>query len=261
MGLPLVLAFAAAMSGAFWAYDGWNNVTYVAGEVKEPQRTIPRGLIIGTLIVIAVYVLVNLAYVHVLSIGTMAGSDLVASDMARKVLGGFGAGFVAAAVMLSTFGTSNGTILVSARVYFAMARRGRFFSPVGRIHPVFRTPGVALWLQGIWASVLVLSGTFDTLTDMLIFVSWIFYALGAAGIFVLRRSMPDAPRPYRVPLYPYLPAVFVIFAAIYVLLTLCNDIASYAEGSVPIINSVFGLVLVAAGLPFYLWFRSRNGVR
>jgi len=256
-GMPLVLAFVAAMSGAFWAYDGWNNVTYVAGEVKKPQRTIPRSLLVGTLIVIAVYVLMNLAYLYVLPVSDMAASQLVASDMARQVLGGMGGGLVAAAVLVSTFGTANGTILASARVHFAMSRHGRFFTPVGRIHPVFRTPSNALWLQGVWASVLVLSGTFDMLTDMLIFVSWVFYALGAAGLFVLRRTMRDTPRPYKVPGYPWVPAFFVLFAGVFVVITLYNDISSSAAGTVPIINSLFGLVLVALGIPFYLMFRKR----
>jgi APA family basic amino acid/polyamine antiporter len=256
-GVPMILAFAAAMSGAFWAYDGWNNITYVAGEVKDPQRTVPRALFIGTGIIIAVYVLVNLAYLHVLPIEAMAGSQLVAADMANAVMGGVGSGFVAAAVMISTFGTANGTILASARVYFAMSNRGRFFRPIGNIHPAFRTPGNALILQAAWTSLLVLSGTFDTLTDMLIFVSWVFYALGAAGIFVLRRTMPDAPRPYRVFGYPLVPAVFVVVATVYVGLTLWNDIAAFQRGEVPMVNSVFGLLLVATGIPFYLAFRSR----
>lgn len=257
-GFALVLALTAAMSGAFWAYDGWNNVTYVAGEVQEPQRTVPRGLILGTLIIIAVYVLTNLAYLWVLSPEKMAGSQLVAADMAKAVLGVSGGGLVVVLVMLSALGTANGTILSSARVYFAMAHRGVFFRSMGSIHPRFRTPGRALILQAVWTSVLVLSGTFDTLTDMLIFVSWVFYALGAAGLFVLRRKLPDAPRPFRVPGYPWLPAVFVLFAALFVVLTLYNDITAYARGDVPIVNSAFGLVLVAAGLPFYFWFRRKG---
>lgn len=258
-GMALVLAFAAAMSGAFWAYDGWNNITYVAGEIKDPKRNIPRALMIGTVIIIAVYVLVNLAYLYVLPIDAMASSSLVASDMALSVLGASGSAFVAAAVMVSTFGTSNGTILASARVYFAMSHRGRFFRPIGQIHPKFRTPGNALILQATWTSVLVLSGTFDTLTDMLIFVSWVFYALGAYGVFVLRRKMPDEPRPYRVLGYPWVPALFVLFASAFVVLTLYGDITAYARGDVPLINSVFGLLLVATGIPFYLAFRKRPG--
>jgi APA family basic amino acid/polyamine antiporter len=257
-GAPLLLALTAALSGAFWAYDGWNNVTYVAGEVRDPQRNLPRALLVGTVLVIGVYVATNLAYLYIMPVEEMAGSKLVASDVARRVLGGVGGAFVALAVMLSTFGTSNGTIMASARVYFAMAGEKRFFSAIGNVHPRFRTPGNALVLQAVWTSVLVLSGTFDTLTDMLIFVSWVFYAAGAAGLFVLRRTMADSPRPYRVPGYPWIPAVFVLFASAFVVVTLYNDITQYARGEVPIINSVFGLLLVAIGIPFYLCFRGRS---
>ncbi len=255
---PLMLALVAAMSGAFWAYDGWNNITYIAGEVRNPQRTIPRALMLGTLIIISVYVLTNLAYLYLLPIDVMAASELVATDAARVILGNRGAAFVAAAVMISTFGTANGTILASARVYFAMARERMFFPSIGAIHPKFNTPGNALVLQAVWTSVLVLTGTFDTLTDMLIFVTWIFYALGAFGVFILRRTMPDTPRPYRVWGYPFIPAIFVVFACIYVVFTLYGDITAYAEGRAEIINSVFGLILVGMGIPFYIYFRSKN---
>jgi APA family basic amino acid/polyamine antiporter len=253
----LLGAMIAAMSGAFWAYDGWNNITYIAGEVHQPQRNIPRALFMGTLIVIVTYVLVNLAYLYVLPIGEMAQSTLVAADVASKALGNWGGAFVAIAVIVSTFGTTNGTILVSARVYYAMARDGLFAKRLGTVHPVYKTPSFSLWMQMGWASVLVLTGTFDTLTDMLIFVSWIFYALGAFGVFVLRRKMPEAPRPYRVWGYPYVPAVFVLFAVTYVAWTLIDDIASFSAGRIPMLNSVAGLVLVATGLPVYWWYNRR----
>ncbi|MBI4703544.1 MAG: amino acid permease, partial [Deltaproteobacteria bacterium] len=239
--LALVGAMGLALSGAFWAYDGWNNITYVAGEVRQPQRNIPRALVIGTVVVIAVYVLTNLAYLYVLPLAQIEGSKLVAADVARSFLGWAGGAFVAATVMVSTFGTTNGTTLLSARMYFAMARDGLFFRRVGTIHRRFRTPHVALLVQGIWASLLVFTGTFDQLTDMLIFVSWAFYAAGAAGVFVLRRKMPDAPRPYRVPGYPWLPAIFVLFATAYVAVSLVQSPR----------NSLFGLLLVALGLVPY----------
>lgn len=257
-GGALVLAIVAAMSGAFWAYDGWNNITYIAGEVRQPQRTVPRALFLGTFVVITVYLLVNLAYLYILPVDVMAASDLVATDAATVILGSLGGTFIAAAVMVSTFGTSNGTILASARVYFAMAREKMFFPAIGAIHPRYRTPGNALLLQAVWTCILVLSGTFDTLTDMLIFVSWIFYALGAFGVFILRRTMPDVPRPYKVWGYPVVPAVFVLFASVYVLFTLYGDITAYIEGKATIINSVFGLVLVGMGIPFYIYFRSKD---
>jgi APA family basic amino acid/polyamine antiporter len=244
----LVAAMGLAISGAFWAYDGWNNITYVAGEVREPQRNIPRALILGTACVMAVYVLTNVAYLYALPIGDMAQSKLVAADAMRRTLGAAGAAFVALLVIVSTFGTANGTTLASARVYFAMARDRMFFTSLGRVHPRFGTPARSLAVQGLWASLLVFSGTFDQLTDMLIFVSWIFYLLGAFGVFVLRRREPDTPRPYRVWGYPVVPAVFVLFAAGYVVVTLIENLR----------NALLGLLLVAIGLLPYLYWRRRR---
>jgi APA family basic amino acid/polyamine antiporter len=257
-GINIIFLVVMATAGAFWTYDGWNNITYIAGEVKEPSRTIPRGLLIGMLIVIGVYVSINLAYLYILPVEAMAKSKLVASDVATAVFGSSGGAIIAACVLLSTFGTTNGTILASARVYFAMAREKMFFNSIGNVHPRFRTPANALFLQAFWSCVLVLSGTFDMLTDMLIFVTWIFYALGAYGVFVLRKKMPDAPRPYKVWGYPYVPAIFVLFAAAYVVITLYNDVTAYMNHTSPLINSVFGLCLVATGLPFYYYFQRKK---
>ena len=255
--IGLLGAIVAAMSGAFWAYDGWNNITYIAGEIREPQKNIPRALFAGTVIVIITYVLVNLAYIFVLPIQEMAQSNLVAADVANHALGSWGGAFVAIAVIISTFGTTNGTLLASARVYYAMAKDKLFFKKLGDIHPRYLTPAPSLWVQCAWASLLVLTGTFDTLTDMLIFVSWIFYALGAYGVFVLRKKMPDAPRPYKVWGYPYIPAIFVAFASVYVVWTLVDDIRNFASGATTIINSVAGLALVALGIPLYFWWNRK----
>jgi len=251
-------ALVAAMSGAFWAYDGWNNVTYIAGEIKNPQRAIPKALFSGTLLVVVVYIAINLAYLYILPIGEMARSNLVAADVAERAIGAAGGGVVALAVIISTFGTTNGTLLVSARVYYAMAKDKLFFAKLGNIHPRYLTPGPALWVQCLWASLLVITGTFDTLTDMLIFVSWIFYALGAYGVFILRKKMPDTPRPYKVWGYPYIPAIFVAFATVYVVWTLVDDIRNFASGETTIINSVAGLALVALGVPLYFWWNRRS---
>jgi basic amino acid/polyamine antiporter, APA family len=247
--LALIGALGAAVRGAFWAYDGWNNITYIAGEVREPSRTIPRALFIGALVVMSVYVLTNLAYLYVIPLEEMAQSKLVAADAMQRVFGATGAALISSLVILSTFGTANGTILASARVYFAMARDGFFFRGLGQVHPRFETPARSLLVQGIWASLLVFSGTFDQLTDMLIFVSWIFYFMGALGVFILRRKEPDTPRPYRVWGYPVVPLVFVVFAAAYVVVTLFDDTR----------NSLFGLILVALGIPLYFVFRRRMG--
>jgi basic amino acid/polyamine antiporter, APA family len=254
----LLAAIAFALQGAFWGYDGWNKITYIAGEVKEPQRNIPRALLVGMLIVTAIYVIMNLAYSYVLPIDVMAHSKLVAADVAERCFRG-GGRWVAAAVMISTFGTANAVILASARVYFSMAHHNVFPRFIGRVHPRFHTPAASLIVQGLWSVLLLFSGTFDTLTDTLIFVSWVFYAAGAYGIFVLRKKMPDAPRPYRVPGYPLVPWIFVIFAVIYLVFTVYNDITGYraalSQGKPAIINSVFGTVLVLIGTPIYFLYR------
>jgi APA family basic amino acid/polyamine antiporter len=249
--LPMLGAMGLALSGAFWAYDGWNNVTYVASEIREPQRNVPRALVTGTLLVMGVYLVTNLAYLYVLPLTRIESSKLVAAEVARECVGWGGGALVAAGVVVSTFGTTNGTTMASARVCFAMARDGLFFRRVGAVHERFGTPHVSLLVQGLWASLLVFSGTFDQLTDMLIFVSWGFYAAGAAGVFVLRRTMADAPRRFRVPFYPVLPALFVLFAMAYVVVSLVGSPR----------NSLVGLLLVAIGVLPYLWWRRRAPVR
>jgi APA family basic amino acid/polyamine antiporter len=263
-GFKLFLALAAAMQGAFWAYDGWNKITYVAGEVRDPQRNIPYGLITGMLIVMAIYMLINMAYAYVLPVDVMAKSKLVAADVAEKCFKG-GGWWIAVAVMLSTFGTTNAIILATARVYFSMAHRNVFPRFLGRVHPRFHTPAASLVVQGVWSALLLFSGTFDTLTDTLIFVAWIFYAAGAYGVFVLRWKMPDTPRPYRVPGYPYVPWIFIAFACLYLGLTVYNDLEGYraavAAHQPAIINSAFGIALVLAGTPIYWYYRWRNKAR
>ncbi len=260
-GLALLAAIAAAMQGAFWAYDGWNRITFVAGEVKNPQRNLPRSLLIGMSVAMVIYVTMNLAYAWVLPVDAMAGSKLVAADVAEKIFAG-GGRWIAAVVMISTFGAANAIILASARVYFSMARRQVFPAALGRAHPRFHTPAAALVVQGIWSLGLLFSGTFDTLTDTLIFVSWIFYGASAYGVMVLRRKEPNTPRPYRVPGYPWLPWSFVIASAIFLLMTIYNDVNAYrvatAAGQPAILNFAFGLALVLLGTPIYFFYRSRR---
>ena len=254
-GTALLFALAMAMNKALWSYDGWNNLTYVSGEVRDPQRTIPRALMIGTAICVGVYALINVAYLYILPIDALSGSTSVASDAARIVLGPFGGAFVSIAVMISTVGTSNGTILASSRVYYAMAKEKRFFAPAADVHPRFSTPMTSLWMQLAWTTVLIFSGTFDMLTDMLIFVSWGFYALGAYGVFILRRRMPDAVRPYKTWGYPVVPIVFIVFAITFLVFTIVSDINNYRNGDSPIINSLWGLILLGTGVPLYWWFK------
>ena len=264
-GLALATAIAAAIAvalqKAFWAYDGWVKVSYIGGEVKNPQWVIPRATALGMFIVTAIYLAMNAAYCWVLPADVMAASKLVAADAAEAIFAG-GGKWIAALVMISTFGTNNAVILASARIYYSMARHGVAPERLGRVHPLYHTPGASLAVQCVWAAVLILSGTFDMLTDMLVFVAWIFYAAGAFGVFVLRKKMPNAPRPYRVPGYPIVPAVFIVFATVFLALTIYNDLTTYqaaiAAGQPAVINSAFGLLLIAAGTPIYLLYRKRG---
>jgi basic amino acid/polyamine antiporter, APA family len=254
----LALAIAAALQGAFWAYDGWVKVSYIAGEVREPQRIIPRATVVGMLIVTGVYLLLNVAYGWVLPIEEMAKSKLVAADVAERIHAG-GAQWIAALVMISTFGANNAVVLASARIYFSMGRHGTMPTALGRVQPRFHTPSAALLLQGIWGVALIFTGTFDMLTDTLIFTIWIFYAAGAFGVFVLRWKEPNETRSYRVPGYPWVPAIFVGFAVMFLGMTVWNDIAGYraavAAGKPGLINCAFGTALVLMGAPLYLLLR------
>jgi basic amino acid/polyamine antiporter, APA family len=254
-GWTLIGGVTAALSGAFWGYDGWNNITFVAGEIRDPQRNIPKSLLFGILTCIGIYTLVTLSYLYVLPIDAVAGSTLVASDAAEIVFGTMGAAMVAIMVIVSTFGTTNGNILATARVSFAMANDRNFFRALGAVHPRFNTPGNALLVHGVYTSLLVVSGSFDMLTDMLIFVSWLFYGMSAAGVFILRFRMPDAPRPYKVWGYPFVPALFVLFTLFFLCTTVVSDVYRYFTGEAAVINSLLGLLLTALGIPLYWYFR------
>jgi len=240
----LIAAIGVAMVAALWSYDGWNSLTYLAGEVKDPQKNIPRALVGGTIIIIAIYVLTNLAYLYILPINAIAGSDLVAADMMENVFPGYGGVLIALAVMISTFGTVNGTTMTTARVFYAMAKDKLFFQSMKSVHPRFRTPAKSLVIQCTWACLLTLTGTYDQLFTYVIFAGWIFYALGAAGIFIMRKKMPDAKPAYRVPGYPYVPVLFIVVATWFVYNTLVEQTA----------DSVVGLLLLVAGIPFYIYW-------
>jgi len=260
-GLAWWAAVAAALQGAFWAYDGWHKITYIGGELKSPQRDLPRSLILGILLVTGLYLLMSAVYAFVLPIDEMARSKLVAADVAERCFAG-GGRWIAVAVMLSTFGAANAVILTSARVYFSMGGDGMFPAFLGRAHPHFHTPAASLALQAGWSILLLFSGTFDTLTDTLIFVSWFFYVANAWAVIVLRRREPDAPRPFKVPWYPLVPLVFVCFGLVYLVLTLCNDVAAYrhaiAAGQPALLNCALGLALVLSGTPIYFYYRRRK---
>ncbi|MGB8194235.1 MAG: amino acid permease [Chitinophagaceae bacterium] len=258
----IIVGFVAATSGALAAYDGWNNLGFVAGEIKDPRKNIPRGLFIGIGICILMYVLTNQAYLYMLPVEEMQRSNLVAADALAK-LGMGGAALIALLVMLSTIGATNGNILPCARVIYAMGEEKKFPSWAGKVHPRFHTPGNALWLQCVWACVFVLTGSFDMLTDMFVFITWIFYGFAAYGIFILRRKMkPSADKEeqlYRTWGYPVVPIIFIAFAALYFVLTIYNDVTNYTSGKAPVINSVLGLLLTGAGVPVYYYFKRKQG--
>lgn len=247
---PLTTAgFFAALVAALWAYDGWNNVTMVASEIRDPQRNLPLALIGGTLSVMAIYLLANWAYFHVLTAAQVGANPRVASEMMRHVVGDWGANAVSVAAMISIFAALNGSILTGLRVPYAAARDGLFFHAVARVHPEFRTPGISILALTLWASVLiVISGGFKELFTYVIFASWILYGMATAAVIVLRHKQPDLPRPYRTIGYPFVPAVFVLVAALLVISTLADSPW----------ESLKGLVIVAAGIPFYYYWKSRK---
>jgi APA family basic amino acid/polyamine antiporter len=260
-GMAWWIAIAGALQGAFWAYDGWHKITFIGGELKAPQRDLPRSLILGILLVTVLYLLMSAVYSYVLPIDEMARSKLVAADVAERCLAG-GGKWIAVAVMLSTFGAANAVILTSARVYYSMGE-GRMFPAIfGAAHPRFHTPAASLAAQALWSILLLCSGTFDTLTDTLIFVSWFFYVANASAVIVLRRREPAAPRPFKVPGYPFVPVAFILLGVVYLVLTLCNDVTAYraakALGQPALLNSVLGLSLVFLGTPVYLYYQRRK---
>lgn len=249
-----IKALFAALLAAFWAYEGWNTVGFLGAEIKEPNRNLPLALFSGMLLIIGVYVAVNFTYLYVLPIdqiiaGFKDQNEIAAVAVVRHFAGTAGAAGLSVLILITTLGCTNATVLMPPRVYYAMARDGLFFPAAAHIHPRYHTPNAALWIQGVWACVLVLSGSFDQLTDMLIFAAFFFYGATAFGVFVLRRREPQTPRPYRVWGYPFIPALFVLFCAALVVITCFSHPREAALGA--------GLMLT--GLPLYFWWtRSRE---
>ena len=240
-------AFGLALVSVLWAFDGWADLSFVAGEVKDPRRTLPRALILGTLAVIAVYLLANVAYLAVLPVDEIRRSKLVAADVAERLIGAPGVVFVAVTVMLSTFGTLNGTLLTAPRIFYAMADDGLFFRPVARVHPVHGSPYVAIVLTAALGVVFVLLRSFEALADAFVTAILPFYALGVASVFRLRRRPADGPNgyapPFRVPGYPVVPLLFVL-ATVYLLVNgLIDPVGRWATAG------TLGVVL--AGIPVY----------
>ena len=237
--------FGLALISVMWAYDGFADLTFASGEVKDPQRNLPRAIIIGTVMIIAIYLLANAAYLYINSIGIMAKSPLIAADTMGALFGRAGVSFVAVVVMISTFGSLMGSMLASPRIFFAMADDNLLFGPIARVHPRWKTPHVAIGLAMLLGVAMVMTQTFEQLTDTFVLAMWPFYALSVAAIYTLRKSQPQLTRPYKVVGYPVVPAVFVA-AAIYLVVN-----ALLTE---PLWTSItFAVVLL--GLPvYYVWF-------
>jgi APA family basic amino acid/polyamine antiporter len=248
-----LFGFGAAMLGALWAYDGWVNLTTVAGEVKNPQRNLPLALIGGMISIAVLYTFVNAAYFYVLPPTEIANVSLessVATEVAKQFLGPLAVSVMTVGLLVSTLGSLYNGILAGARIPYAMARDRLFFESLGKASQKTHVPVNALIVQGIWVCILALSGSFDKLTDYAMFASWIFYGLGTASVFIFRKRMPDAPRAYRTWGYPVIPVLFILVTIYLIVSTIWTS---------PL-QALSGLGLIALGLPLYAyWSRKRHG--
>ena len=269
--------FAAAMLGALWAYDGWNNITFLAGEVKNPERNLPLALIISMFVVMGLYLLVNIGYYHVLTpteVASVPAQLSVAAEVVRRLLGSIALTLMAAAMMTSSFGALHASILATSRVPYAMARDRLFFRALAKVSPRTRVPIRSLIVLGIWSSVLALSGSYDQLTDAAIFALTLFYAFVAAAVFIFRRRLPDAPRPYRTWGYPVVPVVYLVVTA-WLLLRIVWDAGPAMSSTMKLFGSghplaalaeslkappLASLLFLIIGLPVYL-ILSRQSVK
>jgi APA family basic amino acid/polyamine antiporter len=249
-GFSLLKALFVASLGAFWGYEGWNSVAYVGEEIKNPKRNLPLALGIGTLIVMTAYVLLNIVFVYILPIDyfiQLTPNKIAAVEVAGKLSGNIGMILVASLIVVTTLNATNSTILTSARMMYAMARDKLFFYKAANVHPKYNTPDIALFIQAFWAIALVFSGSFDQLTDMLVFASFIFYGSTALGVIILRVKHPEYERKYKVIGYPFVPGLFLLFCAALFVITILNK--PY--------EAIWGLSLIATGFPVYLWLNRK----
>ena len=245
----LASGFGLAMIGVLWAYEGWQFVTYSAGEVINAKRNLPLGLVVGTAALIVIYLIANLGYLAALGGPGVANSDRLAATAVSTIVSPSAAKLIAIMILISIFSATNGVMLTSTRVYYAMARDRLFFRRLAEVHPRFKTPAFAIIAGAAWAVILAVTGTFEQLLTYVVFIGWIFYALAAASIFVYRRRMPEAVRPYRVPGYPLTPLLFIAAAAALAL----NTIATQP------VRAGIGLGIVLLGAPAYLIWRPKGG--
>jgi APA family basic amino acid/polyamine antiporter len=249
----LIQSIFAALLAAFWAYEGWTATGYIGGEIKNVNRNLPLALVSGMAFTIAVYVAINFTYLYVMPIDSIidvnkSANGIVAVEVVRSYLGNTGALGMAVLILITTFGCTNTTLLGPPRLYYAMAKEGMFFKSATYIHPTYNTPSKGIFIQAVWASLLVFSGSFDQLTDMLVFAAFIFYGATALGVFILRRRMPDAPRPYKAWGYPVVPGIFILFCIVLIIITLLTRPR----------EALIGLGLMASGIPFYLFWNRRR---
>ena len=230
-----------------WAYEGWQYVTFVSAEAKDPQKSLPRAIAIGTMSLIAIYLIANFAYLAALGPARVAASERVAGEAIATVMGPAAGWLIAAVIIVSMYSAAHATVITVPRVYFAMAQDGLFFKRLADVHPRYNTPALAIITSCVWAIVLALTGTFEQLLTYVVFIGWIFYALGAAAVIALRIKRPDAARPFRVPLYPLPPILFVLAAAVIVLNTMISKPTQAA----------IGIAVVLAGAPAYFIWRAR----
>ncbi|MBS1557718.1 MAG: amino acid permease [Bacteroidetes bacterium] len=246
-----ISAMFTALLSAFWGYEGWSTIGYLGGEIKDAQRNLPLALVLGMVAIMIIYLLTNFAYLYVLPVDQLvsdSGNSIAAVTVVQHILGPTGGISISLLVLLTTLGCTNTTILASPRLFYAMAKEGLFFKSAKEVHPQHHTPTKALIYQGVWSGVLVLSGSFDQLTDMLIFASFIFYGATTIGVFVLRKKMPNTPRPYKAWGYPVLPALFIVF---------CITLLTVSLISKPR-EALMGLVLMFSGIPFYFYWKNKN---
>jgi len=241
------LTFGVALIPILFAYGGWQNANYVAEEMRDPRRDLPKSLLVGTLVVVAVYVLANIAYVRTLGLDGLAATETPAAEAAGRWFGASGERLIAGAIAISTFGFLNLAILAPTRVYFAMARDGAFVPALARLHPRFQTPSAAIVLQSTWAIVLTLTGTYGDLLNTVVFADWIFFGLTVAGLLILRRRKPDTDG-FRTPAYPLMPIAFVCVALVVVYSVITTDPWRSAAGA----------ALLLLGVPVYYFFRQRS---
>jgi len=280
--MSLLGGFGAALVASLWAYKGWESATYSAGETKRPEKNLPWGIFIGTLIVIAVYLIANLAYLYVFPSDHIEKSDRIASDVMNNAIGSFGASIFALIILFSITGAANQNFLCSPRVYFAMAKDGLFFKKISAVHPKFLTPHVSIVVLGIWSIILSLSGTFSQLFNYVIFGEWIFFGLTGAAVIILRIKRPDLPRPYKTWGYPVTPIIFVLsslFIFIIALIDLIRKPLAFpyietAQRKIPFLNVLISLLnklihlinhlgpliaplIILIGVPFYFYWRRK----